>query len=53
MNGVSGFDNSVGEMIYLDFCSCKGKKTTNKQKRCTVEMHGDLFGLKEDLEKGR
>ena len=52
MNGISSADSSVGEMIYLDFCSCEGQEATNKQKRCTVEMHSDLFGLEEDLQKG-
>ena len=30
MKGVSGAGNSVGEIIYLDFCSCEGKETTNE-----------------------
>ena len=30
MKGVSGAGDRRGEIIYLDFCSREGKKTTNK-----------------------
>ena len=30
MKGISGASNSVEEIIYLDFCGCEGKETTNK-----------------------